>query len=122
VRNTESSLRSSISQQADRISLVVQGTGSDATIKTASIVAGINNQDGSFVKIQAAKINLSGYVTASQLTSVDGRIDNLVSGNTQASAISTNRLYASNFQFGGKTIRRESATIGGITYQILTWS
>lgn len=122
VRSTESSLRSSISQQADRISLVVQGTGSDATIKTASIVAGINNQDGSFVKIQAAKINLSGYVTANQLSSVNGRIDNLVSGNTQASAISTNRLYASNFQFGGKTIKREAATINGITYQILTWS
>ena len=43
VNNKTASLQSQITQQADSISLVVQGTGSNAAIKAAQIDAAINN-------------------------------------------------------------------------------
>ena len=67
VYNAESGLRASISTQADRISLVVEGTGASASIKAAQIVAGINNS-GSSVIISADHINLNGYVKATDIT------------------------------------------------------
>lgn len=67
--NKETELRSSISQQADRISLVVEGTGNNAHIKPASIVAAINAQTGqSLVKLSADVIELDGDAVASSLT------------------------------------------------------
>lgn len=57
--NKETELRSSISQQADRISLVVEGTGNNAHIKPASIVAAINAQTGqSTIFLDANKIKI----------------------------------------------------------------
>ena len=53
--------------QADQIALVVSGTGANAKVNAASIVIGINNQKGTFVKIRADKIDLEGYVTMSSL-------------------------------------------------------
>jgi hypothetical protein len=50
-------LRSSISQQADRISLVVEGTGENAHIRRAQIVAAINNGSSS-VLIDADQIKI----------------------------------------------------------------
>lgn len=68
VKSAEDNMQAQIDVQKDRISLVVSGEGDDATVDAASIVAGINAQSGSFVKIQARNINLSGYVTATSLT------------------------------------------------------
>lgn len=45
------------------------------------------NQTAEEIKIQAAKINLSGYVTASQLSATNASISNLTSGVTTASAL-----------------------------------
>lgn len=53
--------------QADRISLVVEGTGPNAKIKPASIVASIN-ESGSNIKISADHIELDGHTIASYLT------------------------------------------------------
>lgn len=59
--NKETELRSSISQQADRISLVVEGTGNNAHIKPASIVAAINAQTGqSMVLLDADMVKIGG--------------------------------------------------------------
>ena len=70
VSNSVSGLQSSITQNSDKISLVVTDDGQGGNkVDAASIVAGINNQTGSYVTIQANKINLSGYVTTSMLES-----------------------------------------------------
>ena len=120
VESTASNLSSSITQQADRISLVVEGTGSNAQIKTASIVAGINAQTGSYVKISADTINLSGYVTASQLNATNATIDNLVNGNTTALKIVVgNLLCNSQMTFKSHGVYWQAVTINGINYHLM---
>lgn len=66
VRDSKSELSSSIKVQADRISLVVSGTGANAKIRPAQIVAAINDGASSVV-ISADHINLDGYVKATDI-------------------------------------------------------
>lgn len=68
VADTKEGLESSIEIQKNRISLVVQGSGSNAKIKPAEIVASINNGESGIV-ISANHIDLNGLVRASDLTS-----------------------------------------------------
>ena len=63
VGNVQSGLQSSINQQANRISLVVEGTGSNASIKAAKIVEAINDDGTSQTLISANKILLDGNTT-----------------------------------------------------------
>lgn len=63
VGNTAAGLQSNINQQANRISLVVEGTGSNASIKAAQIVAAINDDGTSQTLISANKILLDGNTT-----------------------------------------------------------
>ena len=98
VSNSESRLSSRIVQNADKIAIVVDDANN---IKTASIVAGINDQEGSYVKIKADKINLSGYVTVSDLNATNAEIDNLKSGNSsftlmKAGSVQTGTLRVNN--------------------------
>lgn len=65
----ESSLSGRISVTANKVGLVVEEKDGQNVVNAASIVAGINSQGGSYAKIQAAKINLDGYVTSSMLES-----------------------------------------------------
>ena len=58
---------SSITQEANRISLVVEGYGANAHIKPAQIVAAIND-GASSILISANHINLDGYVKATDIT------------------------------------------------------
>ena len=81
----------------NRVSLVVTQKDGQDVVDAASIVAGINAQTGSYVKIQARNINLSGYVTISELNAANAKIDNLMSGKStatvlQAGSIKTNTL------------------------------
>ena len=62
VSNTASGLRSSITQQANKIALVVGGTDENPTIKSAEIVASINNGSSS-IKLSAEHIDIEGVVT-----------------------------------------------------------
>lgn len=70
-------LYSKISQEADSISLVVGEKVVEGQtvkyVKRAGIVAAINDDDTSTVKISADEIDLSGYVTADELF-VDGSV------------------------------------------------
>lgn len=67
--DSKNELQSAIQQEAGRISLVVEGTGNNAHIKPASIVAAINAQTGqSLVKLSADVIELDGDAVASSLT------------------------------------------------------
>ncbi len=60
--NKISQVRSQIKQEADRISLVVEGTGANAKIKPAAIIASINNGK-SKIKLSADTIDIDGIVT-----------------------------------------------------------
>lgn len=75
---------SKVQQNADKIRLVV---GDDKKIKVAEIVAGINDS-GSNVIIKADHIELKGLVTASELQTVKGNIQSLISGDTHFSSLS----------------------------------
>lgn len=68
VANAKSELKASIDVQANRIGLVVEGTGSKAKIKRAAIVASINNGKSS-VSISADAIDIDGLVN--ELTTYD---------------------------------------------------
>ena len=67
--NSDSVLSGRITTEANKISLVVTEHEGENVVNSASIVAGINSQTGSYVKIDANKINLNGYVTTSMLES-----------------------------------------------------
>lgn len=66
----EAGLKSSIKVEADKISLVVEGTGENARIKPASIVAAINDGE-STIKISADHIQLDGNTIATYLSAID---------------------------------------------------
>ena len=67
--NSDNVLSGRITTEANKISLVVTEHEGENVVNSASIVAGINSQSGSYVKIDASKINLNGYVTTSMLES-----------------------------------------------------
>ena len=92
VTDSINGIQSTITQQADKIALVVSGTGEDSSINAAGIVAAINS-GASTVIISADHINLSGYITATDLstsgsTTING--DNITTGHISASYISAN--------------------------------
>lgn len=61
--DSELNIGSKIQTQADRISLVVEGTGENAKIKPAAIVAAVNAQTGqSTVRLSADMVELDGNV------------------------------------------------------------
>lgn len=76
-KTAEGDLSARIKVNADEIDMRVEKNG---------VISAIN-QTAETVTIQARRINLSGYVTTSQLSTTNGRIDNLMSGNTAASKI-----------------------------------
>ena len=68
-QEADKTLSGKITVQANKISLVVKEDHGVYTVDSASIVAGINAQSGSYVKISAKTIDLSGYVMAKNLSS-----------------------------------------------------
>ena len=102
VASTASGLSSSITQNADKIGLVVTGTGSDAKVNAASIVAGINNQSGSYVKISASTINLNGYVRSTSLTTqwLDALIAEMQSVRMMSASVTGSLRVGSTIYFG----------------------
>lgn len=116
-------MASKIQQMAAKISLVVmENDQNEAVINTASLVMAINNGQSS-VKIQADKIDLRGYVTASEFYATQAEIENLKSGITTASRLSatvinaTSSLYVAGFRF-----TRQGITINGTTHYVLKQS
>ncbi len=118
VANTTAGLSSRITQNADKVSIVVDDNNN---LKTASIVAGINDQSGSFIKLSADKIDLSGYVTASELNAVDARISNLTSGVTQAGYLRAATIKAGVITFGDYNLRRGYLTVDGTQFKVVMW-
>lgn len=119
-KNAENSLSGRISINSDKVEVVVDEIDGDYVVKAASIVAGINDQDGSYVKIDADTINLTGYVTASQLSATQADIDNLKAGNTTATKLAAFTLSASSsFNCFGHSLSLIQKTLDGTTYHFL---
>ena len=94
-REKDTELEGRITVQANQIGLVVRKTSHGYEVNAASIVLGINQQSGSYVRIQADRIDLTGYVTASQLSAVEAEIGNLTAGRTVASVLRSSVFYTS---------------------------
>lgn len=75
-QDNERNFGSKLKVESDRISLVVEGTGENAKIKPAAIVASINNGE-STIKISADHIDVDGILEAVALVSKTVRIGNL---------------------------------------------
>lgn len=93
---------SSIKVNSDNIELKVSKDG---------VVSAIN-QTAEAVKISASRINLSGYVTASQLSSLEADLAMITSGTVQASHLYTQNLTATNtVRLSGHTCSWESLEV-----------
>ena len=108
-------MRSKIEQQADKISLVVSEKDGKNVVNAASIVVGINDQKGSYIKLKADKIDLQGYVTASQLSATNARISNMLSGRAIFSSLSASSGYLGNSHGSSVKIYGETVRI----YQVV---
>lgn len=118
-------LSSQIKIQKDKISLVVKETSSGYVVNSASIVMGINSQSGSYIKIQADKVDLKGYVTIEQLNATNAKINNLITGQTLATQLNAVRSNISNLVIGydlnfkGRGIYLQGVTINGTSYHFM---
>lgn len=108
-------MRGEISVMSNKIGLVVTQKDGQDVVNAASIVLGINNQDKtsqSYVNIKADRVNLTGYVTASQLAAVDAQFDNLVAGNSAATILRTRTMFVnSTFSFLGRYVYWKQKTL-----------
>lgn len=92
---------SKIKAEADRISLVVEGYGANASIKPAAIVASINN-GASTILISADHISIDGDTLVTKISGIDAQFSNLLAGNTQFAVMwaSTAKIGAANITEG----------------------
>jgi hypothetical protein len=102
---------------SSRISVNAQGI--EMKVNKNGVISAIN-QTAESVTIQASKINLSGYVTASQLNSTNARIDNIISGDTTINKAIIGALYANTTMTClGHGTYWQAVTIGGTNYHFL---
>jgi phage minor structural protein len=73
--------------------VTIDGMNAEIGLKVSKngVISAINLSSES-ATIKASKINLEGYVTASQLSALEAKFDNLTSGVTQAALINTQNL------------------------------
>ena len=118
--NSENSLSGRITVNANKVALVVTEKEGQNVVNAASIVAGINGQSGSYVKIEAEEINLSGYVTANELSVTNAKIANLESGATTATSLKATAMattYMSVYSGGSFSLFGEYASWKKLEYK-----
>lgn len=81
---------------------------------SAGDVASVINQTPQSVRISASKINLDGYVTATELDAVRANIVNLTTGVTKATSLSATMLNADQFSIADHTMARKSLSMGNV--------
>jgi len=115
--------QSKLNVQADRISLVVTGSGANAQVNPASIVAAVNAQTGSFVQIRANTIDLSGYVTASQLSAELANINIQISDGITTDVLMANDVYALDYlEVGSNSASWQSSyVVTGINLRLVSF-
>ena len=97
-----SSAEASIKVNSDNIELKVSKNGVISSI----------NQSAESITISASRINLSGYVTASEFSSLKADLANVTSGTVQASLLYTQNLTATNtVRLGGHTCAWDSLQV-----------
>lgn len=105
-------------------SFSVMSDNISSKVSKGSVISEIN-QSPEIIKINAPRINLEGYVTASQLSSVEASVSNLTSGLTTAMAIKAlsingNTVVANesirtpSMQFNGNLVSQRAVTMGNI--------
>lgn len=80
ISDVNSGLGSQIKQTADEVSAIVQSIGDGNKVTAASIVAKINDQGEGAVKIKADKVDISGIVTFTDLSSIDPMNTTIING------------------------------------------
>lgn len=124
-KSQNSTMSSKISQLSNKISLVVTEKNGKDVINTASIVLGINNQTGSYVKIAARNINLDGYVTAKEFNAAKAEIDNLKVSITNGNYIHARTIDGTNvkanggLQVEGRWANWRTIEIDGVSHTVL---
>ena len=94
LENREAHVDSEFLKDSNLIGMIVGLKDGNAYVKAASIVAAINDQGETAIKISADRIDLDGYVTADALYAVDAKFDNLTSGATTAASLKSHLLSA----------------------------
>lgn len=113
VADEVNSLNTLIEQNSNNIALVVENNA----VKRAAIVAAINEDLSSVVSISADKIDLSGYVTASELSTTNGNITSLITGVTNATKLKATTLQAHylNDSSGTEVVNLDNGTFSGVS-------
>ena len=122
-RNEYSKMSARITTESNKISLVVKEEGGRYTVNTASIVAGINKDHGSYIKLQADTINLTGYTTMQQFSALEGEVNSMFAGNFTGVGIRclSMSIGAAQFTLGVSVVYKSTITVGGTTYNVLKW-
>lgn len=90
--------------------LTVQAGEISSKVSKNGVISSIN-QTAEAVKIQASKINLEGYVTASALQTAIADVKITQSSTVACNTLETNSLIASYFTFGGDYISKKIKTV-----------
>lgn len=123
-KNADSELSAKINVTARRISLVVTEKDGKDVVNSASIVAGINKDHGSYIRLQADTINLDGYVTMQKFSAIEGDVANLSAGNFAGVGIRCLSLTINSaaFYLGGAVVYKSTIKDGnGSTVNVLKW-
>lgn len=121
VKNKTDGLNSKITQLSNKISLVVKD---DNTLDAAKIVLGINAQTGSYVKISAGTIDLSGYVNMQEYNATKGTVQSLSSGDFTGVGVrcGTLSINAAQFTLGTSVVWKSTMKDGdGNTVNVMKW-
>lgn len=103
---------SSLGQNETLYSKITQNATEISQKVSAGDIASEINQTAQTVRISASKINLDGYVTASDLSATNATITNLTSGSTQATHLKGTTLSAvSTFSFRGFDVTYEALSL-----------
>ena len=95
--------------------ITINAQGIETKVSKNGVISAIN-QTAESVTISASRIDLDGYVTASQLGAVSARIDNLMSGTAVASLLSATTVSASVLKVANTQASWKLANIPGYGY------
>lgn len=123
---TAREIRQEVTDNVNRLSarITVNADNINLKVNKDGVISAINVSPES-IDISASKINLTGYVTASDLAATNARFDNLVSGNTVAANLNsvssniTSLTVGSSFSALGHGAYWQGVNIGGINYHFL---
>ena len=107
ITQTADAITTEVNKKVDNTtynSFVQQTAESLSTKVSAGDIASTINQTAQSVRISAEKIDLDGYVTATELNAEKARFDNLTSGVTKATSIRSTSITGDSMETGSMTI------------------